>query len=826
METTPITIDVSDPSSGSKANRQAKKLQLRKAGFKARDMPARNITPRRNESWSRSNISASWGSKVAPLMDVDSVSEIQAPSSVLREINNSTRRRKKQTRPRVDDTVFVYQDENSIASPKVSNYADIDSRLEDSPRCGTPGSPAKTRSPNKGTPSNRLRRQSVSIDTVKYIEHLEAELAAAQTQLSSMNSPTVLQARSLKMRTLNAETRALQDEVSEWERRFHERVQEEIEERTKIESALKSRIRLMEGDVNDYMQKIQDLQTQLEKSKDNITAAESANIELERRIDAISGLVASPKRGGRERSNSAARKRHARQRSMLPRFPTSGSISLKLPSRVQEEADAPTTPTTLLPDPMASAGAEKRGGLRSPNLAINKEALDALTGADGTPLVTPAEKDPGSSGSKHFSWATPECYTSLESVAAASTGKPSRRMRRFHAGTVMPKPLLLPSTTSCAYASPASAPVLQKEETPPSFPFPELSHLAGMPITRNFDCLLSPMPGNGRRRALTCIEDVAAAMRRASNPFLSPMPYPAAMATSASRPSTSSSAVTDSDCTVVEDLSSLGPPPVGRNLFDELQRVRETDTTDIDSFSFQPCESVHTTEAERPSTAGSNRSPSYGSTARCVGLRKRAWTCHHRTFSDQTGLLALRSAVDERDEDGNAGDDEGDHGFFALVADVFRQTYDTARQCLMYAQSITIRSATVQRLQWWLVQVFLGPMATRRMMATSMRQGRRQRRTRHIEALSGAPPTRRSYSQRHALGPNIWIDGINGRELQVARPRPHYYGMVELPMNWIQKHSPWLWIRFSLALLFAIGAAIRDGPSVVMGLQEEEDKIE
>ncbi|GAM83479.1 hypothetical protein ANO11243_014670 [Dothideomycetidae sp. 11243] len=815
MESTPIIIDVSEPSSATRTNRQAKKLQLRNAGFKARDMAGRNVTPRRKESWSRNAASASWGAKVAALAEADT-------GSVLREINNSTRRRKKQARSKIDESVFIYQDENSFASPpKAATIAEPGTRPDDSPRCATPGSPAKTRSPTKNTPGSRLRRQSVSIDTVKYIEHLESELAAAQTQLSAMTSPTVTQARSHKMRALNAETRALQDEVSDWERKFHDRVQQEIEERTKIEVALKSRIRLMEGDATDYSQKIQDLQAQLEKDKAIMEAAETANLELERRIDAISGLVASPKKSELERSNSAARNRHARQRSMLPRFPTTGSINLHLPPRLREECSTPTTPTALLPDPMASASTDKHSTVKSPDLTVNKEALEVLTSGSLHPQRSPTnEAVPGSSSAKHFSWATPECYTSLESVAAASTGKPSRRMRRFHAGTVMPKPLLLPSTTSCAYATPASAPVLEKEQTPPSFPFPELVNMAAIASARNFDCLMSPMPGNGRRRALTSIEDVATAMRRAHNPFLSPLPFPAAMATDVSRPSTSASSVTtDSDCTVVEDVSSLGPPPAGRNLFDELKRAHDTDSMDVDSLGFLPCESARTNE-----TASCGSGSCGGSTARCVGLRKRAWTSHHRTFSDQTGLNALVTA---NRADGEL-DEAVERGFAAVLADVFRQTYDTARQCLMHAQSITIRSATVQRLQWWLVQLFLGPMATRRMMATSMRQGRRQRRTQHIEELSGGTcSTVRPYThRRQALGPNIWIDAIKGsNNMQVARRNSHY-GMAELPMNWIQRHNPWLWIRFSLVLLFAIGAAIRDGPSTVMGLQEEEDKIE
>ncbi|KAF4552714.1 Hypothetical protein D9617_9g025030 [Elsinoe fawcettii] len=803
MDSTPIHLDTSATGSDSGSNRQARKLQLRKAGFKAKDLPTSHMSPKTSGSWSRANISATLASKASEGDLRSPAADGQPTHSILKEISNSSRRRKKQVRPRIDDSIFIYQDENVTASPK-RDPIELECVPEDPSRCGTPAS-ARPRSASKATPLARARRQSVSIDTVKYIEHLESELAAVQTQLAAMTSPTVRQARSLKMRALNAETRALQDEVLEWEHKFHERVQEEIEERTKIEAGLKARIRLLEGDTEDYSQKVKELQGQLEKSATIMAAAESANVELERRIDAISGLVASPRKVKDDRTQSAARRRHSRQKSMLPRFPTTGSLNL--PARGTD--GTPATPNLSRPMPARSSSVDQGNSRSALTVDVNKEALDALTGGDLAQQTTPSEApSSSSSSSKRFSWATPDCYTSLETVAA-STGRPSRRMRRFHAGSVMPKPLLLPSTASYAYAVPASAPVQEREQTP-QFPFPELPDVAEIPHTRNFDFLLSPMPGNGRRRALSCIEDVAAAMRRTSNPFISPMPFPAAMAKSSSQ--SGSSGIPISDHTPA-DLSSIDAPLIGRNLFEELRRAaNEADPSDPpESIGLSRTTSASSTDTPRASQTGSIRFDTSH-----IGLRKRAWTSHHRTVSDQTGIsAAIRQHFDD---DESEDEDEEDTGFFALVADIFRQTYDTARQALMYAQNVTLRSTTVQRLQWWLVQVLLGPMMTRRMMAKSMRDSRRQRRMQHVHTLSRSPLHRSRMAD--VPGPSIWLEGMEGSGRSSGRRGG------ELQVSWISRHNPWLWIRFSLALIFAIGAALRDGPGLVLGVQEEEERVD
>ena len=115
------------PLAGPGSTRQSRKLQLRRAGFKGKMVPNRNITPKHmpSDSWPR-NRDAS-----APLdLDVHTMSEIMGDSDrvmsptskpgILQEISNSSFRRRKHTRPRVEDSGSVFQDEN-VKSPRTAS---------------------------------------------------------------------------------------------------------------------------------------------------------------------------------------------------------------------------------------------------------------------------------------------------------------------------------------------------------------------------------------------------------------------------------------------------------------------------------------------------------------------------------------------------------------------------------------------------------------------------------------------------------------------------------------------------------------------------------
>jgi len=625
----------------------------------------------------------------------------------------------------------------------------------------------RTKNTPRVTPMTQSRKHSINIDTSKYIEHLESELAAMQTQLRAMTSPTVLQARSFKMRALNAETRALQEEVTEWERKFHERVQQEVEERARIEAGLKSRIKLLESDVEDYTQIVHDLQGQLEKSTMNINAAETANVELERRIDAISGLVAPSMTTEGDRAHVLC-KRHSRQKSMLPRFPTAGNLVHPI-----QLCDSPVTPATI----------QAKGLIRSSSAEQVVVSHETTNDTD-----RPASADAPRSGSaKRFSWATPECYTSLESLAAVSTNRPSRRMRKFHAGSVMPKPLLLPSTTVMSHH--VSDRDYQHEQHIATSPTLETSSMIEIAPSRDFDFLLGAMPGNGRRRAMTCIEDVAAAMRRRSNPLMFQSPFPAATLKGSSITSSSNGQDLNSS---LQQVPSLDSTPKGGNLLDELRRAdMAADLVDVnEGLALTRVDSNSSSDTERPDRHASSPSPTCITT---ITRRNR-----NRSLS---GSTIASSTMSHHHFETEFDDDEDK----PLLTILWQGSYNTARNCLVHAQTVTIHSATVQRLQWWVVHILFGPMVSRRLRARAIRRARRHNRA-HIPRL-----------RLTEKGENNQINLYKDSKIGHDHPVNH--------ISWITKHNPWLWIRFSLALLFAIGAALREGPGLVMGLSEEEEQM-
>lgn len=104
---------------GPGTTRQTRKLQLRRAGFKGKMVPQRNITPKSGPSdhWERRDASGS----VDAALQMSVVSEEQESpalssrkSGILQEISNSSFRKKKSGRPRID----VFQDEGMEDSPR------------------------------------------------------------------------------------------------------------------------------------------------------------------------------------------------------------------------------------------------------------------------------------------------------------------------------------------------------------------------------------------------------------------------------------------------------------------------------------------------------------------------------------------------------------------------------------------------------------------------------------------------------------------------------------------------------------------------------------
>ncbi|CAK4033687.1 Hypothetical predicted protein [Lecanosticta acicola] len=287
-------------------------------------------------------------------------------------------------------------------------------------------------SPSSGRRAALTNISNSSASRRKYVDHLEQQLADAQEQLSAAVSPSHQRTQSsTRMRYLNAEARRLQEEVAAWERKYEDRIREEMDRHFRFEEELRAKIRSLESEAEGAKFKVTELEMLLEEREENLGVAETANRSLEKRLELLGELLASSTSridlhaDTPGRRSSRASRPGSTMMMVQPRFPTAGSLAT---SPVRTQPGSPRSP--------------RRASVRfSPGLApISPVHLSF------SPEVasSPGEADEEGEDS--------EGSISLSSVIHApncATRRPMRRMRRFGAGSVRPKPLILPSTSHC-----------------------------------------------------------------------------------------------------------------------------------------------------------------------------------------------------------------------------------------------------------------------------------------------------------------------------------------------------------------------------------------
>lgn len=500
--TSPINITATPP----RLSQQSRRLQLRNAGFKGPVLPARRMSPifgasqHASESFSRpansenSPISSDkrtlYGEDLPP-----------SPVSILQEIHNSNRRRR--VSPRVgfgqifeDNTATEsiergghswYNEASNGGSPIGMNMTPVNTaKLREVSLNGKspqiPSSPLAKQ--GKGRNENRPDSRSTSSEASRYIEHLEAQLLSVTAKLEAVTSPSTSKARSAKLRALTAESRSLRQEVSDWECHFAGRLKQEIGQRLDVETGLKTRLQELENDIEVKDAKIRELECELQSNHAKAKEVEglgAVNVDLERRIDVLTNLlVRSPTKvklssATSSPSKASPHKRTPRPRSMLPRVPCSpGGVRLSL-STVSE-----------------SAFWHSRDFGSTSSISESPEGAD-LTTTHEEELMSPGPNyesrqfssvDLDSGGSAFFrsgptSSSRPTSIQSASSLGTASWGLPlppntesqaksmnrQRRMRRFPSGSCSLKPLILP-TAATIPSLPASAPIPSFSPTP------------------------------------------------------------------------------------------------------------------------------------------------------------------------------------------------------------------------------------------------------------------------------------------------------------------------------------------------------------------------
>ena len=299
-------------------------------------------------------------------------------------------------------------------------------------------SPLSTLHTNR--PRSNSRDRTDNYATERYIEHLEAQLAAAQNQSSPMQA-SATKPQVSKLRSLNAEIKVLRQEIAEWEDKFDVRVHEEVGLRTDVESKLRTKIIFLEGQLEDYASRIKELECerdlQAQKLR-NVESLRSTNRGLERRIDVLTELLAQSPSKTEPLSPEVSPTRSpgprlSRPKSMLPSVPLRSDI-------VYQPLAVPSSNV----DP--EVGVEKHPEPEVPDLIPDDSTI-------ASSVVCKSQRSSTISHPSTISsrWSVPLPFSP---ELQGKTPVRARNMRRFPSGTCTLKPLILPTTTTPTPTSP------------------------------------------------------------------------------------------------------------------------------------------------------------------------------------------------------------------------------------------------------------------------------------------------------------------------------------------------------------------------------------
>ena len=149
----------------------------------------------------------------------------------------------------------------------------------------------------------------------------------------------------------------------------------------------------------------------------------------------------------------------------------------------------------------------------------------------------------------------------------------------------------------------------------------------------------------------------------------------------------------------------------------------------------------------------------------------------------------------------------------ALFGDLWRSPVAVARYLIQTVQARMRIPRPLVNVQWWLVGVLLGPMARRRALSPPALR----------TDIERQPPLLDRTISDTELG-GLAYGSIHGTPIMTPRhgsPKNHdlseaRHSHTSSCMHHRAKHGPWLWIKFSLTLAFAIGVAFKDGPGSLL----------
>ena len=853
-----------------------RKLQLRNAGFRGPTIPTRKVTPftvRSTSNHEPFTLSHSTSDENAPrtaerrtLYGEDLP---PSPVSILQEISNTSWRKRQSPQPSIttifqDSTATKETDELSITSwyheacnnPSPSlleNTGYRTMKLQEISLNEKTAPITITKVPKQAKERRKscTRSRTSSFEATKYIEHLETELASINTKMDAITSPTRTKAQSTKLRALTKQTRTMREELSEWENKFDERVADEIFERSHLQKGLESRIEALEEDAEAKDIKIQELDKELEISRAKLKemeSLESTNQSLERRVDVLTELLAqSPTRANTRYTrytsgNTEAASRTPRPKSLLlPSIPSSpisvrfsatyvadvGSWHGRQRASISTSSIAETPEHEILRPSKLELGSSSHS-LYAASSVANISHIDNVISSQSPSRSRPISMISDSSNS---SWDHPTSASAFED--SKSIDRP-RKMRRFPSGSCSLKPLILPVTTVVTQSLPASAPVYSDYSTP----FHDFSDASIDPTTafvskpsENSPFMTPTQPARrqstswAQNRVLDTLEDKSSCAVE--------MMYQTRLDIESSTCGRQEASLIIDDC-----AESLVPKPKRRSLQMELEQARNDE---IMNDTASPADTKAMLESDMTIKRLVSSAPLFdvpillsggNPITERDGLKQRTSAIH-----SPIQPVIVRSLVPSPANPSTASvvNTASTFGIFSrltsLMSAMRRDPLTIARKILVNAW--TVGSSRLGGLGWWLIGLIHRSGQRRndgtadtdiveeevpkdvRRKAQLTEDGKARKLNPYGRSMDFSASSCACSQHQKADDPSGMSNDAISPPLTLLRSTETIHACKDC-VEPSSRRSLRLWLRFSLAIVLAVGVAVKDGPGILL----------
>ncbi|KAI5290366.1 hypothetical protein KEM54_001732 [Ascosphaera aggregata] len=352
----------------------------------------------------------------------------------------------------------------------------------------SPASPNSSRRMAKGDDGKVA--MPVTPRTEQYIQHLETQVATLTESISSNASNNLIR----KVKQLTRERASLQRELSEWEKSFETRVQDELVSVQQHEAQLAAQVRALQIDNRLKDHKITEQAREITHTRQRLSDSQSTNHELEQRIDDLTGLLAqSPAILNTRRPQTASNKTSCR-------LSESTRHSPRLPVRPTSMVNGSTKENEITPIRRASTSIKvPREGNASPGEPNIGKADEGCTvemkdNAVFDATNAPSVGQPSIISSEPSELRDSSRLSSVSSATSAGDLTPSegsterhsdpplsrRKMRKFPSGAHQLKPLVLQNSSEqpekimgrARCNSLPYTPSRHAHPTPPAYRFP------------------------------------------------------------------------------------------------------------------------------------------------------------------------------------------------------------------------------------------------------------------------------------------------------------------------------------------------------------------